>query len=201
VPLWASSRGMVDRLYIIIGLRESDRSGERLWGERQGEGLTGIVEGHQQDVMATGAVFRVSLGYRAAGCRVPRGPPQRQIASHVDRQQPADILPRVSSSNSLFRSGTVSPVPPPPGRRRWFTPLRQPPPAHLSLPVSVGVEVKTPQLPEALHLRLLLGIGCTRTSQTLTCQGYEIAKRRLLAALVGRTCVCESSEPPGSACV
>jgi hypothetical protein len=51
-------------------------------------------------------------------------PQQRQIASRVDRQQPADIWSRVSSANTLFRPGTVSPVLPPPGRRCWCTPFR-----------------------------------------------------------------------------
>jgi hypothetical protein len=103
---------MVDGSYAINGLRESDRSRERLWGERQREGVTEIVERHQQAVMASGAVCRVLPGYRARACRVPRSPPQRQIASRADWQEPADIWPRVSSSNTLFRSGTVSSVPP-----------------------------------------------------------------------------------------
>jgi hypothetical protein len=45
VPPRASSRGMVDRLYPISGLRELDRTGERLWGRRQGERVTVIVWG------------------------------------------------------------------------------------------------------------------------------------------------------------
>jgi len=112
VPPRASSMGMVDSSYAINGLRESDRSRERLWGRAAKEGVTEIVERHQQAVRASGRVCRVFPGYRARACRVPRSPPQRQIASRADRQEPADIWPRVSSSNTLFRSGTVSPVPP-----------------------------------------------------------------------------------------
>jgi hypothetical protein len=55
-------------------------------------------------------VCLVSPDYPATERRVPRGPPQSEIASRVDRQQAADIRFRVSSSNTLFRSGTVSPV-------------------------------------------------------------------------------------------
>jgi Cholesterol oxidase, substrate-binding len=51
-------------------------------------------------------------------------PQQRRIAPRVDRQQPADIWSRVSSANTLFRPGTVSPVLPPPGRRCWCAPFR-----------------------------------------------------------------------------
>jgi hypothetical protein len=51
-------------------------------------------------------------------------PQQRRIAPRVDRQQPADIWSRVSSANTLFRPGTVSPVLPPSGRRCWCTPFR-----------------------------------------------------------------------------
>jgi hypothetical protein len=112
VPPRASSRGMVDGSYAINGVRESDRSRERLWGERQRQGVTEIVERHQQAVRASGAVCRVLPSYRARACRVPRSPPQRQIAPRADWQEPADIWPRVSSLNTLFRSGTVSSVPP-----------------------------------------------------------------------------------------
>jgi hypothetical protein len=58
-------------LLIINLLRESDRNGESLWGKRQGEAVTEIVEGHQQAVMAAGAVCLVSPGYRETECRVP----------------------------------------------------------------------------------------------------------------------------------
>jgi hypothetical protein len=54
VPPRASFRGMVTSIYMINGLRESDGNGESLWGERQGEAVTQIVEGHQQAVMAAG---------------------------------------------------------------------------------------------------------------------------------------------------
>src|SRR5215216_4136292 len=103
---------MVASLYTINGLRELDRNSERLGGERQGEAGTEIIERHQQAVIAAGAVCQVSPDEGATQCRVLRSRPQRQIASGVDRHEVADIWPRVSSSNALFRSGTVSPVPP-----------------------------------------------------------------------------------------
>ena len=133
MPPRASSRGMVDRLYTINGLRESYRSGERLWGERQGESVTAIVGGISKLSWPPARYAGSLKAIEQWGAEHPRGQPQRQIASRMDRQQPTDILPRVSSSNTLFRSGTVSPVPPPPGRRRWFTPLR-----HLSTRVVTG---------------------------------------------------------------
>ena len=83
--------GMLTSIYTINGLRESDRNGKSLWGERQGEGVTERVEGHQQAVMATGEVCLVSPGYPSTERRVTRGPPQPRIASCVDRQQAADV--------------------------------------------------------------------------------------------------------------
>src|SRR5918992_5653683 len=99
---------MVARLYTINGLQESDRSSERLWGERQRDGVTEKVERHQQAARASGAVCRVSPGWGATQYKTPRSPPQHQIASGADRRELADIWPGVSSSNTLFRSGTVS---------------------------------------------------------------------------------------------
>ena len=107
MPSRASSWGMVASSYTINGLRESERNGQRLWGERQGEAVTEIVEGHQQAVMAAGAVYWLSPGYQAMECRVPRGPPQRQIASGVDRRQAADIVFRLQTPCSVLERSSL----------------------------------------------------------------------------------------------
>lgn len=111
MPHRASFGGILNSSSTINGLRASVRNGERLQGERQEQGVTDIVKGHQQTLMAAYAKCRVAPGDRATEYRVPRGPPQRQIAPHVDQHHPADIWPRVSSSNTLFHSGTVFPIP------------------------------------------------------------------------------------------
>jgi hypothetical protein len=54
VPPRAPPWGMVASMYIINGLRKSDRNGESLWGERQGEAVTEIVDRRQQAVIAVG---------------------------------------------------------------------------------------------------------------------------------------------------
>jgi hypothetical protein len=111
VPRRASFRGSLNSSSTINGLRPSVRNGEGLPRERQEQGVMDVVEGHQQTLMAACAVCWVALGESASEYRAPRGSPQRQIASHIARHHPADIWPRVSSSNTLFRSGTVSPIP------------------------------------------------------------------------------------------
>jgi hypothetical protein len=55
VPPLASLWGMVASIYIANALQESDRNGESLWGERQGEAVTEIFDRRQRAVMLAGA--------------------------------------------------------------------------------------------------------------------------------------------------
>lgn len=66
------------------------------------------------------------------------GDQARVVGSCGDLSRPADAMSGVSSSNTLFRSGTVSPVPSLPCRRRWFLALRQQPQTGRLLLSTVG---------------------------------------------------------------
>jgi hypothetical protein len=190
MPPRTSSRGLLDGSYAINGLRESDRRRERLWGERQGAAVTEIVERHQQPVRASGAVCLVSPGSRARACRVPRSPPQRQIASRADRQEPADIWPRVSSSNTLFRSGTVSPVPHPclggaVSRLSASCPRED----------GRGIQRCGKPIPEAERLALFRGIAGFPPVLRRLCEPMDRRfKRFLLCGILGRRsgCACHA---------
>jgi hypothetical protein len=153
-----SSRSMGDAMkpWLLYNGNCKDRSGERRWGERQGERGTAIVGGINKLSWPPARYAGSLQAIEQPGAEHPRGQLPRQIASRVDRQQPADVWPRVSSANTLFRPGTVSPVPPPPERRGWFTPRR-----HRSTRVVTGGRCRPGSRPPPRAS--LAGRACDRT--------------------------------------
>jgi hypothetical protein len=145
------SMGYAMKPWLLYNGNRKDRSGERRWGERNGN-----RRGHQQAVMAASAVCRVSPGDRATGCRAPPRP-----TSAPDRLSRGSTTARCRLASCFICKHPVPtwnglPRSTPPERRGWFTPRR-----HLSTRVVTGGRCRPGSRPPPRAS--LAGRACGRT--------------------------------------